>query len=71
MSYGVVNVQAYQQEFEHEISAILFTPSLAETGPQAMPQDASGSSSASQAPKSQSGKHTLVHTAASLLVHTC
>ena len=55
-SYGVVNVQAYKEEFEQEISAILFTPSIAEGGAQSsMPQDASGGS-ASQAPKTPSGK---------------
>jgi len=70
-SYRVVNVQAYKEEFEQEISAILFTPSIAEGGAQSsMPQDASGGS-ASQAPKTLSGKAYEVHIAACMRLLWC
>jgi len=54
-SYGVVNVQQFKGEYENEISAILFTPSLSDSGSGAAAQNTGTSAAASTAPQSTAG----------------
>jgi len=51
-SYGLVNVQQFKSEYENEISAILFTPSLSDSGGRVAAQNTGTSAAACTAPQS-------------------